>query len=81
MLFQLRQVEDVFRLYRAKSGGGMDTWIVLDPHLLFGAGIQETQDYLNTISNEETHEILKYIRKEYLPHYAQDFEHYEKGMI
>ena len=80
MLFQLGQVEDVFRIYNAKSSGGMDTWIAMDPYLLFGAGFETTQAYLKSIDNEDAQQILRFIEEDFLPHYHQDLDRYRKGM-
>lgn len=80
MLFSLGNVEDVFRLFKAKSSGGMDTWIAMDPYLLFGAGIEETQRYLQHIDDEESRQILRFMEEHFLPHYDPDLDHYRKGM-
>jgi hypothetical protein len=80
MLFSLGNVEDVFRLFKAKSSGGMDTWIAMDPYLLFGAGIEETQRYLQDVDDEESRQILRFIEKDFLPYYDPDLDQYRKGM-
>lgn len=80
MLFSLGNVEDVFRLFKAKSSGGMDTWIAMDPYLLFGAGIEETQQYLQDIDDEESRQILRFMEEDFLPYYDPDLEHYKIGM-
>lgn len=80
MLFSLGNVEDVFRLFKAKSSGGMDTWIAMDPYLLFGAGIEETQRYLQDVDDEESRNILHFIEEDFLPCYDTDLDRYRKGM-
>lgn len=80
MLFSLGNVEDVFRLFKAKSSGGMDTWIAMDPYLLFGAGIEETQRYLQDIDDEESRQILRFMEEDFLPSYDPDLDRYRKGM-
>jgi hypothetical protein len=80
MLFRLGNVEDVFRLFKAKSSGGMDTWIAMDPYLLFGAGIEETQQYLQDVDDEESRKILRFMEEDFLPYYDPDLDRYRKGM-
>ncbi|MCB8945245.1 MAG: hypothetical protein H6658_15975 [Ardenticatenaceae bacterium] len=80
MLFRLGEVEDVFRLFKAKSSGGMDTWIAMDPYLLFGAGIEQTRRYLQDVDDEESRKILRFLEEDFLPYYDPDLDRYRKGM-
>ncbi|MGH1347742.1 MAG: hypothetical protein ACRBN8_39675 [Nannocystales bacterium] len=62
LLFDLGVVEDVELLARAKFSRDMDLGTGFDIHCLFGAGVDETLDYLSSLSTDWAKEAHEYAR-------------------
>ena len=60
-IYWMRNTEDVFILWKAKNLN-MDMGCMLDISCLFGAGVNETIEYLENSSNPASEDILDYIK-------------------
>ena len=58
----------------------MDTAIAIDPQLLFGAGVENTLQYLRKIGTKGALEIINYTEEHYLPYDDRPLDQYNKGM-